>query len=158
MPKVKQRRTMFRTNDADMLGVPGMFGAGQAQWRKISRVLRTHWYHVTLQATQEGIAREVVLMVDNEAQLQELLIAQSDDLGISDLQVVTPAHMNGTAAWRMETPTQVYIGEDESECIVCVLEVESGAVYNSSHRPGFTNDSLTNLRPVFLSSMIRSAA
>ncbi|AVH39738.1 hypothetical protein AL532_27265 [Pseudomonas monteilii] len=149
---------MFRTNDADMLGVPGMFGAGQAQWHQVSRVLRTHWYHVTVQATQEGTAREIVLMVDSEAQLQKLLIAQSEDVGISDLQVVTPAHMNGTAAWRMETATQVYIGEDEDECLVCVLEVETGAVHHNSHRPGFNSDSLTNQRLIFLSSMIRSAA
>ncbi|MFG0862799.1 hypothetical protein [Pseudomonas sp. CJQ_13] len=146
---------MFRTNDADMLGVPGMFGAGQTQWNQVSRVLRTHWYHVTVQATQEGTAREIVLMVDAEAQLQKLLIAQSEDVGISDLQVVTPAHMNGTEAWRMEALTQVYIGEDENECLVSVIEVESGAVYHSSNRPGFHSDSLTNLRPVFLSSMIR---
>lgn len=149
---------MFRTNYADMLGVPGMFGAGQAQWHQVTRVLRTHWYHVTVQATQEGIAREIVLMVDSEAQLQKLLIAQSDDVGISDLQVVTPAHMNGTASWRMEKLTQVYMGEDEGECLVCIFEVESGAVYHSSHRPGFNSESLSNLRPIFLPSMIRSAA
>jgi hypothetical protein len=48
---------MFKTHDADMVGVPGMFGEGQYQWSQVSRILRTHWYHVTLQAKQEGRKR-----------------------------------------------------------------------------------------------------
>ena len=148
---------MFRTHDDDMLGLPGMFGEGQCQWHQISRVLRTHWYHVTIRAKQRGRISEAVLMVDSEPRLQRILIAQDADTIITDVQVVTPAHMNGTAGWRMETLTKVTLGEDQNECVVCLLEVETGSEYHSSHQPGFSCDALSNLRPIYHANMSRSA-
>lgn len=67
---------MFRTHDADMLGLPGMFGEGQYQWHQVSKVLRNHWYHVTVQAKYEDRISEAVLMIDSEPRLQQLLISQ----------------------------------------------------------------------------------
>ncbi|EPA94398.1 hypothetical protein [Pseudomonas sp. G5(2012)] len=148
---------MFRTHDADMLGLPGMFGAGQYQWHQVSRVLRSHWYHVTIQAKHEGRITEAVLMIDSEPRLQQLLIAQDAETIITEVQVVTPAHMNGTGGWRMEILTKVTLGEDQNECVVCLLEVETGFKYHSSHQPGFSSDALSNLRPIYHANMIRTA-
>lgn len=148
---------MFRTHDGDMLGLPGMFGEGQYQWHQVSKVLRNHWYHVSIRAKQRGRISEAVLMVDNEPRLQQILIAQDADTIITDVQVVTPAHMNGTAGWRMEVLTKVTLGEDVNECVVCLLEVETGSEYHSSHLPGFSCDALSNLRPIYHANMIRKA-
>lgn len=147
---------MFRTHDADMLGPPGMFGAGQYQWHQVSKVLRTHWYHVTVQAKTQGRISEAVLMIDSEPRLQQVLIAQDAETIITEVQVVTPAHMNGTGGWRMETLTKVTLGEDQHECVVCLLEVEAGSKYHSSHQPGFSGDALSNLRPIYHANMIRT--
>lgn len=148
---------MFRTHDTNMVGLPGMFGEGQCHWRQVSRILRKHWYHVTVQARQEGRISEAALMVDSEHQLQEILISQDEEIMVTDVQVVTPAHMNGTAGWRMETLTQVTLGDDENECAVCLLEVETGSKYHSSHQPGFSSNVLSNLRPIYHVNMIRTA-
>ncbi|MFJ4605799.1 hypothetical protein [Pseudomonas atacamensis] len=148
---------MFRSHDADMVGMPGMFGEGQYQWHQVSKVLRTHWYHVTVQIKHEGRSTEVVLMIDSEPRLQRILIAQDDQMIITDVQVITPAHMNGAEGWRMEKLTEVTLGEDQNECVVCLLEVETGSKYHSSHQPGFNIDVLSNLRPVYHANMIRSA-
>lgn len=148
---------MFRTHDSDMLGLPGMFGEGQYQWHQVSKVLRNHWYHVTVQAKDEDRTSEAVLMIDSEPRLQQLLIAQDAETIITEVQVVTPAHMNGTGAWRMETLTKVTLGEDQHECVVCLLEVETGSKYHSSHQPGFSSDALSNLRPIYHVNMIRTA-
>ena len=148
---------MFRTHDADMLGLPGMFGEGQYQWHQVSKVLRNHWYHVTVQAMYEDRISEAVLMIDSEPRLQQLLIAQDAETVITEVQVVTPAHMNGTGVWRMETLTKVTLGEDQNECVVCLLEVETGSKYHSSHQPSFNTDVLSNLRPVYHVNMIRTA-
>ncbi|WP_306092832.1 hypothetical protein [Pseudomonas sp. SJZ131] len=140
-----------------MLGLPGMFGEGQCQWHQVSKVLRNHWYHITVQAKTKGQVSEAVLMVDSEPRLQQILISQDAEMVITEVQVVTPGHMNGTSGWRMEALRKVTLGEDENECLVCLLEIETGSKYHTSHQPGFRSDALNNLRPIFLSSMIRSA-
>ena len=148
---------MFKTHDADMVGVPGMFGEGQYQWSQVSRILRTHWSHVTLQAKQEGRISEAALMVDTEHQLQQLLIAQDEEITVTDVQVVTPPWMNHCDSWGMDRVVKVTVGHDKDDCDVCLIEVDKGLVYHSSHRRGFQIESLKNLRPVFLEGMIRSA-
>lgn len=146
---------MFKTNIANMIGQPGMFGEGQYQWQEVTRVLRTHWYHVVAQSTEDGRSSEVAFMVDTEKRLQVLLVSQTQEAFITDVQAVTPAYMNGKDGWRMEPVTKVMLGKDRSGCVVSVLEVESGAVYHSSHQPDFQVDSLAELYPVFLAGMIR---
>ncbi|QXG47474.1 hypothetical protein KTT57_28675 [Pseudomonas viridiflava] len=148
---------MFRTHIDNIIGVPGMFGVGQSQWHEVSRVIRKHWYHITIQAHLEDRISEAVLMIDTEPRLQQLLVAQDHELFVTDVQVVTPAHMNGSGRWRMETLTKVTLGEDENECVVCLLEVATGSAYHSSHQPGFQSNSLTNLTPIFHKNMIRAA-
>lgn len=146
---------MFRTNITNMIGLPGMLGEGQCQWHEVTRVLRTHWYHVVAQSTVDGRTSEVVFMVDTEKRLQVLLVSQTKDTVITDVQVSTPAYMNGRETWRMEPLKRVALGKDKSGCVVSVVEVESGDVYHSSHQPDFKIDSLTDLYPVFLAGMIR---
>jgi len=146
---------MFRTQDSDLIGVPGIFGEGVAHWHSVSRILRTHWYHLTVRLTDQGRSTEFVDMIEGEHRLQSMLVTQSAEREITDVQVMTPPWMNKGVRWDMERVTKVTLGYD-SDFEVCLIEVEGGAVYHSSHRPGFEIDSLTDLRPIFLSGMIRS--
>lgn len=148
---------MFRTDDNDMAGIPGMLAPGLTLWHGISRVAKTHWYHVTARVVHDGSEKEMILSVDGEPRLQRLLVSQDNETHISSLQVVTPPWMNKRGDWHMESVNKVTIGEDKTGCSVCLIEVESGATYHTSHSPGFSSNLLTNLRPIFLSSMIRPA-
>jgi hypothetical protein len=62
--------------------------------------------------------------------------------------------MNGGGIPSMEPLTRVSVGEDEAECVVCIIEVESGAVYHDSHRPDFDRALVTNLKEIYHSSRI----
>ncbi|RMR86327.1 hypothetical protein [Pseudomonas coronafaciens] len=146
---------MFRTIESDLIGVPGMFGEGVSNWRGVSRLLRTPWYHLTLSVESDGRHTECAVMIDDTRLLQEMLVSQRADLTITDIMAVTPSWMNKTAGWQMERLTRVTVGEDRTGSEVCLLEVAKGAVYHTSHQQGFKIDALTNLRPVFLSSMIQ---
>jgi hypothetical protein len=97
------------------------------------------------------------MMIDDTRQLQELLVNQSTDLAITEIMAVTPSWMNKTQGWQMERLTKVTLGEDRTGSEVCLLEVAEGVVYHTSHQQDFNVEALANLRPVFLSSMIRSA-
>ncbi|PRW84820.1 hypothetical protein C7A11_25055 [Pseudomonas simiae] len=146
---------MFRTQDSDLIGVAGIFGEGLAHWHSVSRLLRTHWYHLTVRVIEQGRSTELEHMIEGEHRLQYMLVSQNDEEELVDVQVMTPAWMNKSDGWDMERVTKVTLGYD-NEFEVCLIEVEGGAVYHNSHRLGFQIDSLTDLRPIFLSNMIRS--
>ena len=148
---------MFRTIDNDLIGVPGLFGEGVSHWRGVSRLLRTPWYHLTLSVANEGRLSECAVMIDDTRQLQEMLVSQGPDLNITEVMAVTPSWMNKTTGWQMGRLTKLSVGEDRIGSEVCVLEVGEGHVYHTSHQPDFQIGALVNIRPVFLSSMIRSA-
>ncbi|WP_313432249.1 hypothetical protein, partial [Pseudomonas sp.] len=121
---------MFRSHQADMAGIPGMFGDGLMHWHGVSRALATHWYHVNVKRRIDGRFVSSQEMLNDEPKLHELVSAQDDDLQIDDVQVVTPARLNGTATWRMERLKSVSMGFDRNDCPVCLLEVERGQIYN----------------------------
>ncbi|VEF11959.1 Uncharacterised protein [Pseudomonas fluorescens] len=148
---------MFRTIDGDLIGVPGLFGDGVSHWRGVSRLLRTPWYHLTLSVENDGRHSAFTVMIDDTRQLQEILVGQGPDLAITEIMAVTPSWMNKTEGWQMERLIKVTAGEDRTGSEVCLFEVAKGAVYHTSHQQDFKIEALTNLRPVFLSSMIRSA-
>ena len=146
---------MFRTIDRDLIGIPGMFGEGVSNWRGVARLLRTPWYHLTLSVENEGRLSECAVMIDDTHQLQKMLVSQGADLAITEIMAVTPSWMNKSGGWQMERLTRVTVGEDSMGSEVCLLEVGEGAVYHTSHQPDFKVETLTNLRPIFLLSMIQ---
>lgn len=147
---------MFRTEDSDAIGVPGLFGEGLMHWQGVSRVLRSHWYHLTVRITEQGRSSEFTRMIEGEQRLQQMLVQQGAGAVIVDVQVVTPPWMNNCDGWRMGRVVKVTVGDD-NDFEVTLIELDSGAVYHNSHHPGFQIQSLKNCRPIFLETMIRSA-
>lgn len=148
---------MFSTQESELIGVPGLFGDGRAHWHAVTRMLRTHWYHLSIRSEQDGRCTEFTLMVGSEHKLQECLISQDAEFAIVEVHAMIPAWMSKSDGWRMERVHQVTIGSDEHGCAVIALEVEGGATYLSSHQPGFTVDMLSNQRPIFMRGMLSSA-
>lgn len=140
---------MFRTQDVDLAGLPGMFGEGLTHWHAVSRSLVTHWYHVGIKLRHEDRFISQVEMLNDETKLFELISTQGPDLVIDELQVVTPPWINKIGSWRMERLTSVSVGYDKNEIPVCLMEVESGAVYVDVHDPTFDASTLTNLRKIY---------
>lgn len=146
---------MFRTQDSDMAGVPGIFGEGQSLWHAISRSMETHYYHITVELSAEGRRGRYVIMVDDDRRLQKILLSQDSEAFVKSIRVVTPAYMNGTDDWEMEPLTRVAVGQDANDCFVTLITVRSGATYHTSHTDGFDQTTLTNLSPIFCPSFIQ---
>lgn len=149
---------MFRTDDDDILGIPGLFGEGVTQWHAVTRLLATHWFHVALERFEEGRWWQSVEMIGDEGRLQRKLIAQGPEMVVRDVQVNTPPYMNGSPSWKMEKLISVTVGQDAHECFVSMITVEGGATYNTSHVENFDESSLVKLSLVFQSSMLSVAA
>lgn len=140
---------MFRTHNTDIAGLPGMFGEGLAHWHAVSRSLATHWYHVSIKQRHEDRFVSQVEMLNDETKLFELITAQGEDFVLDELQVVSPSWINKSGGWRMERLTSVSVGYDKNDIPVCLMEVESGAVYVDVHDPTFDVSTLTNLRKIY---------
>ena len=146
---------MFRTTESHRVGVPGMFNEGESMWHAITRYMETHYYHVTVELDGRERRGRYVLMVDDERLLQRVLVTQSDDAYVKSVQVVTPGHMNGSGDWKMEPLECALVGQDQHECFVSVLTVDSGLVYHTSRDEGFDVSGLADRTLIFQSSMIR---
>lgn len=92
----------------------------------------THWYHVSLKRRHEDRYVGYEEMLNDRPRLVELLISQDESLVVQDVQVVTPSWMNKGASWKMEKLT-LFIGFNQAEVPICILEVESGEKYIDTH-------------------------
>lgn len=149
---------MFRSHQADMAGIPGMFGDGLMHWHGVSRALATHWYHVSVQRLHEGQFRNYEEMLNDEMRLVELLVAQDESLVVQEVQAVTPSWMNKDVGWKMEKLTSLSMGHNQAGVAVCVLEVEGGAVYIDTHEPGLDADSLSGVKELYRRGMAQASA
>ncbi|MDO7908952.1 hypothetical protein Q6A49_00120 [Pseudomonas sp. 22-AL-CL-001] len=149
---------MFRSHQADMAGIPGMFGDGLMHWHGVSRALATHWYHVSVQRLEDGQFRNCVEMPNDEARLVELLLDQDESLVVRGVQAVTPGWMNKGDDWKMEKLLSLSMGFSQEGVPVSILEVEGGAIYIDTHEPGLNVDSLTGLKELYRSRASTSAS
>nr|WP_232108431.1 hypothetical protein [Pseudomonas juntendi] len=97
----------------------------------------------------EGNGHEFELMVNDELKLQQVLQAQDDEVFVKEIQVVTPANMNGSGAWRMEKVERLEIGDDHDGDAVCVVTVDGGSVYHDSYRSSLDVTTLINMRALY---------
>jgi hypothetical protein len=140
---------MFGTNLIDRAGIVGMFGEGHAHWVKISRLIRTHWYHVDVKVRNEGRMTSLVLMAGDEAAFVDILKKRGPDFELTQVQAVIPKWMNKTNTWSMEELTGLSLGQDKHGIPVCLLEVASGEVYADVHDPQFCIDSLVAVKKIY---------
>lgn len=140
---------MFRTQNSEMAGLPEMFGEGLMHWNSVSRVLAMHWYHVSVQEFYEGRLITFVHMINDEVRLNDLLTNQSQELVVTDVQVVTPPWMNKSLNWKMEKLTALSVGFDKDDAVVCLVEVEGERLYTDTHDRSFDLNTLTNLQKIY---------
>lgn len=126
-----------------------MFGEGLAHWHAVTRMLRKHWFHLSVVMVGQGKGHEFELMVNDELKLQQVLQSQDEEVFVKELQVVTPASMNGSGAWRMEKVKGLAIGDDQDGDSVCVVTVDGGSVYHDSYRTNLDVASLTKMRVLY---------
>ena len=143
------RFAMFRISTQDQAGPVGMFGDGLAHFHAVTRSLATHWYHVTVKRRHEDRFVASEDMLNDEPRLMELLLAQDESLVVQDVQVVTPGWMNKGTGWKMEKLNSLSMGYDRAEVPICVIEVESGAVYVDTHEPDLYVESLTGVKELY---------
>lgn len=142
---------MFRTYKDDLEGRLTMFGEGLAHWNAVSRVLRTHWYHVVVEAQEGGRVFELELMINDEYRLREVIKSQDKGIVVKSVRAITPPRINGGNDWKMDRLSSVSVGNDVNDIPVCLMHLENGSVYHGSFQKKFNHRSLSNLTQMYLS-------
>lgn len=97
-------------------------------------------------------------MLNDEARLVELLLAQDESLVVREVQAVTPAWMNQGDGWKMQKLRSLSMGFSVDEVPVSILEVEGGDVYIDTHEPGLKVEALTGLKELYRSRTSNSTS
>lgn len=122
---------MFETVDAAELAVPPVFSdEGRRAWFYVAYSLHLPWFYITYYArnTGHGSARQMLCLTRVEDLLQ---LSQSDEYAVTEVNIVSPAHMNGVGRWAMEPMTEIWRGAEREakNQVGFVFVTASGARY-----------------------------
>lgn len=142
---------MFETHEAARVDVPaGLADEGEYVWEFIYSRLHMHWFHVVAENTHEVDGyRE--LRIFYFIRVEDLLaITESPDWEVTEADLMSPGHMNGTGRWAMDPLVKILKGREsrmEHEQYGYVFVLENGERYAWS----FSNceEDLTDLKSIY---------
>ena len=124
---------MFETHETARVNLPSEFaGNGEFAWEYVYSRLHMHWFHVVAKSTHD---------TEGYQELRNLFLVHIEDLvtvsassawAIQEVQLVSPAHMNGKNRWMMEPLAQILKGREsklENEQYGHVFVLENGERY-----------------------------
>jgi hypothetical protein len=149
---------MFTTYENTRVGFPGLFGEGCDVWAMVERDLHSLWFHVSIATLINGGEASRILMPGSESMFEQVLAQQSEEIQVTDIQVVTPAWVNGQERWMMERLIKLEAGYDADNCLIHIISVESGAVYSASHGARCVAADLRDARVIYCRVSSASAA
>lgn len=148
---------MFRAHESVNMNFFEIFGEGYSHWRMMERVFHAPWFHVSILISIDDEQSSRVLMPGDESMLEQVLTQQDEEMQVSDIQVVTPAWVNGQERWMMERLLKLEAGYDADGCLIHITSVESGAVYSGSHGASCAAADLRDARVVYCRESSASA-
>ena len=137
---------MFETFETAKQDIPAGFGdPGEYLWDYVYTRLNLHWFHVAAKTREdeEGYHAIRIFFLSHIDDLRSLL--NSSDWDITEVSLVSPAHMNGANHWKMELLSEVLVGreskmEHEQYGLVFVLANENRYVSSFSNQESDLKD------------------
>jgi hypothetical protein len=133
---------MFITNTAFKHPMSSLFltDPGEKYWMAVELALHKPWFVVAVcenESTDKGdeLCRMKTVLVDNVSDVQNLAEQDADAAPqLESAQIVTPGHINGTGAWKMELLSAVWVADEPAAPgrIVEICETATGAKYVTS--------------------------
>lgn len=87
-----------------------LFGDGRNIWRAVSLATHNEWFYVSFDVkTPEGVFGETFLISHPATDLLSFIDQPRDEaISISDIQLVSPPHLNGSDQWKMESLIRIW--------------------------------------------------
>ncbi|MNO76975.1 hypothetical protein D3C76_680670 [compost metagenome] len=99
-------------------------------WATVEQDIQWPWFYVQI-ARRDG--REVVasaLLLQHAHDLETIIQSQSKHAWVEQVQIVTPAHLNGHARWLMEPLKEVCLMQDDAGEKGLLFRVENDVRYS----------------------------
>lgn len=93
---------MFRTSQLAEIPTSPLYGDEARLWAFVEQSLHTPWFYVTVAECQSGQALHTMLLVQEVFTLEALLARQNASLKVTEVQLVSPSHVNKSDRWLME--------------------------------------------------------
>ncbi|WP_435634850.1 hypothetical protein ACSC9U_26580 [Pseudomonas solani] len=122
---------MFTTHRHAEIPLAPVLGGPYQLWRFVELEQLRPWYCVTLNIGRGGANWRTMYLVASEAELEQMLESIAACARVEDVQVITPARLNGTGAWQMEQLAElVRIFDTDEKVLGYDLITASGAIYS----------------------------
>lgn len=122
---------MFTTHRHAEIPLAPVFGEPYQLWRFVELEQHRPWFCVTLNIGKGRANWRTMYLVASEAELEQILKGVASNAKIENVQVITPAHLNGTGAWQMEALAElVRISDSDEKVLGYDLRTASGVIYS----------------------------
>lgn len=140
---------MFNTHESSRIDLFGLIEKEYGLWQMVERDIHAPWYHVSVSGFIGGEKASKVLMPGDESMFEKVLALQNEEIQVTDVEVVTPAWVNGQGRWMMERLFKLETGFDKDGGLIHIISVESGAVYSGQHRGSCVAADLLDARVIY---------
>lgn len=140
---------MFITHKPAEIFLSAYLGDDSTQyWQYVEQTTHCPWFYVRVGRQQGSEALTSMVMLPSISALEQLLNEQGADIWLLDVQLVSPAYLNGSDGWKMERLLEVReTADDMSEEAAYVYCLEGGHIY--SETVGSSTSDLHNPRIIF---------
>lgn len=126
---------MFQTDVASEVQIPLALNLdGEKSWWYVKKRLHMCWFHVICEVTYaDGDTFHEIFFLDQIDHLNDL--SNSAQYRIVEVELVSPAHMNGSDYWKMEPLLEIqegFVREEDSEFHVHTYILIDGRHYVDS--------------------------
>lgn len=140
---------MFITHKPAEIFLGAYLGDDSTQyWQYVEQTTHCPWFYARVGRQQGSEALTSMVMLPSISALEQLLNKQGADIWLLDIQLVSPAYLNGSDGWKMERLLGVCETVDDlSEEAVYMYSLEGGHIYTEAL--GFSTSDLQNPRIIF---------
>ncbi|MCC8345382.1 hypothetical protein LNN35_21700 [Pseudomonas stutzeri] len=99
-------------------------------WTAVEQDFQSPWFYVQIARLDGGEVTVSTLLLQHIHDLESVIRSQSKRAWIEQVQIVTPAHLNGQARWLMEPLREAHLVQDNNGNRGLVYKVENNVIYS----------------------------
>ncbi|PMX03144.1 hypothetical protein C1X59_05860 [Pseudomonas sp. FW215-R2] len=109
-------------------------------WQYVEQTTHCPWFYVRVGRQQGSEALTSMVMLPCISALEQLLTEQGADIWLLDVQLISPAYLNGSDGWKMERLLELReTMDDMSAGAAYVYSLEGGHIYTEDLGSGRSN-------------------